>query len=387
MKRWGFLFALALASGASPAAPEECSAPCIDYAISLELQDDWIFHSNPSLFESNDLEPTYETSISLKPFDHFKLVAHTTTEDVIDKLPGDDRAFEDIGAYMEELYGEFDFEPVTIRAGKFNPRFGLATEALDGISATDLVGDYDNEERWGGQAAIDFAAWGLNRSLTLSTFTTDRTVLSESLFTNRGRQRLSDGGAGNAEGIGSFVALLDACKDAETRECFADGKFGYRLGVRYQKAGHASEEQIADDIRPRDELGLLAAATARYELSEDIILRFLSELAYFDHFDGTPDDALIATGSIAVETAPMTYMATYSHRRNLIAGGKDNSDHLFDFTALYDFGEDRSILGETWKLGAGYAYARDGEGQSAHQFSLLLTIDLEGSLGGAKEKD
>jgi hypothetical protein len=89
---------------------------------------------------------------------------------------------------VEELYAEFDFEPATIRAGKFNPIFGLATAVLDGISATDLVGNYDNDERWGGQATVDFEAWGLNQSLTASAFTTDRTVLSESLFTNRGRQ-------------------------------------------------------------------------------------------------------------------------------------------------------------------------------------------------------
>jgi hypothetical protein len=382
MRRWGLVFVLALAGGASPASPEECSAPCIDYAISAELQDDWIFSSNPSLFESNDLQPTYETNIALKPFDHFAFVVHTTTEDVLDKLPGENRAFEDIGSYVEEIYARFDFEPVRIRAGKFNPIFGLATDVLDGISATDLVGNYDNDERWGGEARVDFEAFGLNRSLTLSAFTTDRTVLSESLFTNRGRLRLSDGGAGNADGIGSFVALLDACKGAETKECFAEGDFGYRLGFRYQDSGHATAEQIEEEIRPRDELGFLAAATARHAFSEDMILRAVAEVAYLDHFDGTPDDAFVATGSIALEMAPMTYMATYSRQSNLIAGGADTTDQLFDFTAVYDFGEDRSLAGESWKLGAGYSYLDLGDGESTHKLSVVLTVDLEGSIGG-----
>jgi hypothetical protein len=61
---------------------------------------------------------------------------------------------------VEELYAEFDFEPLTIHAGKLDPIFGLATAELDGISATNLVDNYDNDERWGGQATIDFEAWG-----------------------------------------------------------------------------------------------------------------------------------------------------------------------------------------------------------------------------------
>jgi hypothetical protein len=75
MRRCEFLFLLALAGGSSPALSEDCTAPCIDYAISAELQDDWIFSSNPSFLESNDLVPTYETMVTLKPIDHFKFMA------------------------------------------------------------------------------------------------------------------------------------------------------------------------------------------------------------------------------------------------------------------------------------------------------------------------
>jgi hypothetical protein len=135
MRSWGFPFVLALAGGSSPAMPaDNCTAPCIDYAISAELQDDWIFASNPSFLTSNNLEPTFEVKTTARPIDHFKLVTHATTEDVIERVPGADRAFNDIGSYVEELYGEIDFEPVGLRAGKFNPLFGRATEVLDGIA-------------------------------------------------------------------------------------------------------------------------------------------------------------------------------------------------------------------------------------------------------------
>ncbi|MGH6854737.1 MAG: hypothetical protein ACREDN_04900, partial [Aestuariivirga sp.] len=45
--------------------------------------------------------------------------------------------------------------------------------------------------------------------------------------------------------------VFDGCKGAETPDCYADGKFGYRLGIRHQKAGHPTPEQIDDDITPR----------------------------------------------------------------------------------------------------------------------------------------
>ena len=195
---------------------------------------------------------------------------------------------------------------------------------------------------------------------------------------HRGRLQLSDGGAGNTEGIGSFIALLESCKGAETRECFADGDFGYRLGHRHQKAGQPTEEQIEDEIRLDDEFGYLAAVTARHELREDAILYFLGEAAYFDHFEGTPDNAFIATGSVSIAMAPMTYMATYSRQRNLIADEPNTTEQLFDFTAVYNFGEDVSFTGETWMLGAGYSFAENGDGEKTHTLSLLLTIDLGG---------
>jgi hypothetical protein len=263
----------------------------------------------------------------------------------------------------------------------------LATEALDGIAATDLVGEYDINERWGAQVTTGFETMGLSQSLTASLFTTDRTALSESLFTNRGRFRLSDGGAGNREGIGSFVAVYDGCKGAEPAGCFDDGEFGYRIGFRYQKAGLATTEQRDEDIKPRDEFGYLGAATARIEIDDETALRLLGEVAYFRNFEGGSDQALIGTGSLSLERGPVTVMATYSRQRNLIAGEPDTTEHLVDLTASYDFGDERSIAGETWKLAAGYSFEQDEDGERAHTLSLLLTIDLEGSLGNKAGKE
>jgi hypothetical protein len=373
--------ALFLLAASSPAPAEDCQAPCLAYAISTELQGDWIFKAEPRSNEASDIEPTIDAGFSFMPVDHLKIVSIITTESVIDPLPGEDRAFEDIGSYVNKLYAEVEFEPALLRWGKFEPQFGLATHKLDGIYSTDLLGDYDNEERWGVEGVLRFEALGLSHAVTASAFTTDRTFLSESVFTNRGRLRLCDGGAGNAEGIASFIAMLEGCKGAETPECFADGKLGYRLAVRHQEAGHPTEEEIEEEIVPRDETGFLAAATARFEIDETV-LRFLGEVAYFKHFEDNPDDAWFATGGVSVEREPVTFWAAYTRKRNLIAGEPDTTEHLVDLTAAYDLGEEFSLAGEKWMLAAAYRYRRDDAGERDHTVGMKLTIDLEGTIGG-----
>lgn len=283
-----FLLAASSSAAAKDRLPaEECAAPCFAYAISIELQDDWIYRASLAENESNDLEPTIDTEFALAPIEHLRLVAAITTEPVLDPLPGKDRAFEDIGSYVERLYAEVDHEALTARAGKIEPVFGLATHRLDGIYATDLVGDYDNTERWGAEAVLGFDVFGLPHALTASAFTTDRTFLSESLFTNRGRLRLSDGGAGNARGIASYAAVFDGCIGAEPKDCFGEGSVGYRLAIRHQKAGDPTEEQIEEEIEPEDETGYLAALTAGFDIGS-VRTQLLGELAYFKHFEGEP---------------------------------------------------------------------------------------------------
>ena len=371
------MVSFATVAAQSSAIAEDCAAPCAGYAVSLELQNDWTFAARPSHLRSDIFAPTLDTTIFVSPVEHLKLVGTITAEDVADETPGETRIFEGLGVYASELYAEITtFAPVTLQFGKFDPVFGLATDQLDGIRATDLVGDYDAEERWAAEATLSLKSGALAHTLTASLFTTDRSFLSESLFTARDPVSLSDGGAGNTEGVSSAAILLDGCKGAETPDCYADGEFGYRFGLRYQKAGRATEDQAEDGVAPRDEIGYLAAATARIEIDE-AVLRLLGEAVYFQGFDGDRDDAVFATMSAALECGPVTYMAAYTRQDTLIDGEPDTASQLVDLTATYEWDEDAGIAGERWSLGAGYNYARNEEGEDAHALSILLKIDLE----------
>lgn len=351
------------------------------YAISGEVQGDWIREVDGS--RGSDIEPSIDKELTVRPADGISLVSVITTESVLDREIGEDWAFKGIGTYVNSLYADAEFETLRIRGGKFDPDFGLATQRLDGIYATDLLGDYDNDERLGAEGVLHFEALGLPHTVTASAFTTDRTVLSESIFTKRGRVRLSDGGAGNSEGISSVVLVLDGCVGAETPDCFEDGSFGYRLGFRHQEAGHATEEQIEDEITPKDENAYLATLTSRLDL-DPVILRLLGEGAYVTHLEDGPDDAWYATASASFAVEPVTFMATYTAKRNLVDGEADTTEHLVDLTAAYVIGEEQSFAGEIWTLAAGYRYFRNDEGDVDHTVGLKLTVDLEGTLIGSE---
>ena len=358
---------------------ESCTAPCVRYEISTELQNDWIFAADPSFLTSDMLQPTLTLDLLVAPTDYLQLVTSIITEPVVDPAPGRDTAFQGIGTYVAELYTLIEAGPAAVRAGKFETIFSLASEVAPGISATDLVSDFDADERLGGQIVLGFEGFGLNHALAASVFTTDRSILSESLFTGRGRTRLSDGGAGNTEGLSSFSITLDSCGEAEAPDCYSDGEFGSRFGFRYQKAGHLTEEDVEEDVKLGDEQAYLAAVTKSFELGE-MRLGLLGEAAYLRNFDGREDDALVVTGSAALEAEPLTYIATYTQQVNLIAGGPDTHEYLADFEIIYSSDDDTPFAGSNWQLGAAYAFARNADEETAHIFSLRAVFDFSGGV-------
>ncbi|MCA1369253.1 hypothetical protein I6F15_17840 [Bradyrhizobium sp. BRP14] len=369
----------AMAGDAVPALVDGCTAPCAGYEISAELQNDWTFAAEPSRLTSDVLEPTFTVDLFFAPTDYLRFVTSIITEPVIEPAPGENANFESIGTYLAEVYAVIQTDPATLRAGKFDTIFSLASEVAPGINATELVSDFDADERFGSEIVLNFDSLGMDQALAATAFTTDRSILSDSLFTSRGRTKLSDGGAGNTDGLSSLSLVLDGCSGAEPSDCYMDGDFGYRLGLRYQKAGKATGED--EDERPRsgDELAYLAAATARREF-DGAMLRLLGEAAYLRHFDGRPDDALVLTGSAALQTEPLTYVATYTRQLNLMGGRPDTREHLADFEVIYEPDEDERSEGTIWKLAAAYTFARSADEETVHIFSVRAVFDFGGDV-------
>lgn len=371
-----------------PALVQDCTAPCAGYDVSAELQNDWIFAADPSFLKSDVLQPTLTVDLFFAPTNYLQFVTSIVTEPAVDPEPGQNAVFQGIGTFVEELYGLAEAGPVGAKAGKFNTIFSLASEVLPGINSTNLVSNIDADERMGAETVLVFDGFGLNHALAATAFTTDRTVLSESLFTNRGRTTLSDGGVGNTTGISSFSLVLNGCKGWETPDCYTDGEFGYRLGFRYQKAGETAglppdeipeEEEFEEEPAAGNEMAYLAAATGSFDL-DGKTLRLLGETTYLQHFEGGADDALVLTGSAALEVESLTYIAAYTQQLNFVAEGPNTREHLADFEILYQSAEDRPFNGAQWTLGAAYTFAQNADNERAHTFSVRATLDFGGNV-------
>ncbi len=359
----GIALILGLAAGCGAGQAEDCAAPCVLYESSNELEAGWDLSAGFPL----ETQTTTDQSLIFVPAENISLAVKLATEPVVGERSG---------TYVEELYTQLELQPASLILGKFEPVQSWASLFLPGIRATDIAGELDTTERWGVSADYDFAAFGLEQTLTANLFTTDRSILSESLFTNRGRTRLSDGGAGNTEGLSSANLFVAGCQGAAPDDCYDEGEFGYRLGARYQRAGRATPDQIAEGIDPGDEFGVIASAMGSLDLGGDVALKLLGEAAWLANFADGDGDALISTLSAALEKDQWTLATTYSRH----ASSNDGTAHLADITAIYDFSEEASFLGEEWQWAAGYSYAEDEDGSRSHTISVRLTLSYENNL-------
>ena len=79
----------------------------------------------------------------------WSVFGHAVIEPVGDPAQSENRAFEDIGLYIEELFVEYSADSFGARAGKLNAEFGIAWDRAAGVYGTDIAEDYEISERIG----------------------------------------------------------------------------------------------------------------------------------------------------------------------------------------------------------------------------------------------
>ena len=365
---------LFLVGGLTPALAEDCTAPCVGSKISFGLNGDSIFSASPNTLKAYSLLPEIGVDSYLLPFENFKLVSVLNFEQVIEPAVGSNSTFSGLGLYQSELYAEYTFDPVTLTVGKIAPVFSLASDVGDGVNAADLASNADTDESLGAAAAVDFDVGGYSHSLTGTAFSMDRSFLAKSWFKRRPVPKLSDGGAGNTNGISSLSLVLDGCFGAEVGACHEDGDFGYRLGARYQRHGVPTVDQVDENIIPRHELALLGALQSNFDLGEHK-LRLMTEVAYIKNFESNPVDALILTGIAAYVADAWTYSAAYSTQFNSGAGPQ-NTARLAELAIAYTPETDPGHRLSDWSISGAYVYGVDDEKQKQHLLGLRLKLEL-----------
>lgn len=320
--------------------------PRLTYGVAIELEDDWTFDATDSAAEINDLYPTVEAALGLEFAPGTGIYSSLVFEPVRD--PVDDREFEDLGLYAEELYGQIDLGPAALRAGKFNPAFGFAWDAAPGIFGTDFAEDYELTERIGAGIAVPFEALGGEHTLSGALFMADRTFLSNSLFTERGNLDEADGGPSNTDAPESFAISLDG----------EIAPLTYTAGMRYQAGGEGD---------PGDELGFVSGLIWTTEAGPGE-LELLAEAAYLKDAEASTDNAAYFTFGAAYGIDRVTVSGVYGIRDLDSAP----SDEFATATVEYE-------LVDGLSAGIGYRYG-DEEGEESHTVGFLLAYEFGGSL-------
>jgi hypothetical protein len=315
---------LGLVLSALPARGAE-QTPRLEISIPIEVQNDWTYDSDDAANRHNQLFPKIEPEATLHVMPGLSLVGHAVIEPVREAEAGEDRYFEDVGVFMEELYADYAFSRYGLRGGKFGVAFGVGWDITPGVYGTDFAeAGYELTERIGlaGRAKLETEAAGAYTFIAHGFFR-DTTVLSESLGRGRGTTDHGDGGVSNTEDLSSYALTLDGENLAGVTE------LGARLSFVRQARGVDSTEA---------ETGISAALWHKMKLGKGLTLSPMIEYVHYDDADGVSgQDRDFLTLAGRLDWQSWNLALAYTGRDTDATGGGDVNDFQFQVSAGYAF--------------------------------------------------
>lgn len=323
-----------LASGSAALADDGSR---FSYEAELEFAIDSVVSSDVATDELTDTTASLNVGLGFDITDNISLFSALTLETVTD--PTDSRAFEDMGLYIGELGLAFNLGGADVAVGKISPAFGIAWDATPGFYGSAVAEDYELAEMIG--ATVETGLGG--GTLSFGLFYADNTDLSRSMGTDRGRNTTAAGGAGNTGKLNN-VALQWSKEFGSTT---------LTLGARHLSAG------VGD---ANDETGFSIGAV--HALNENV--EIMGEVAVFEGFGGSADDATYATLGASFASGSITYSGAVSFRDTDSAGE----------TSVVSLGVDYE-LNNGMTIGGGIAFV-DDNGTSASVLGMNLVIPIGG---------
>lgn len=264
---------------------------------------------------------TIEAGVAWEITDGVSLEGAFVFEPVLDAPAGENSVFENQGLYAEELKLVASFDAYSITIGKYNPTFGIGWDAAPGIWGVDFDEEYELAEQIGLAGSYTVEHGGNEHTMTLNAFFADTTSLSKSIITERGETSLADGGAGNTEDLSSFSASFDGTING----------IGYSVSSRLRAPGDV-------DTGADDEVGLVGGVTYEWTTPGNVTRSFVGEIAAFDNYETSEDDALYVTlGFQSVYESGWNVAVSLTSRSMEYVDGTSDEDMLYQISTGYEF--------------------------------------------------
>ncbi len=173
-----------------------------------------------------------EIDVALAP----AVTLYTTTvfESVVDFDYREDVHFDGHGAFVQEVFLQYEKDRFAVFGGKYNVNFGTAWDITPGLFRKAFAGEYEFTERigFGGQLSPGSTDFG-DHTVSVGVGFVDTSILSDSIIERRGRTTSAHGGPGNTSRLDSYNVTIDG-EDAA-------GVMGLNYHVAYTRQSRRSE--------------------------------------------------------------------------------------------------------------------------------------------------
>jgi hypothetical protein len=321
--------------------------PLIEIEGSAELQADFGIGKKPRTIA---IYATIEPEITVNLSEYLNIHGHLIFEPVRDPVEGRMNTFHAQGLYAEELYAGVNVGEATFQIGKINSQFGVAGDEAPGLYGFTFAEGYEVKGALGIQAKYalsEFTQGSGEDAITTkqvlfgSAFTADPSVLSRSVFTDRGLYRWQDCRVGNTDLPESFI--LGYSYNTLNADDEVAGPTA-RIALRRLAAKQAGVP---------DEWDALASFQTSFDLGEDLALRPIAEVAYLGDEGGHKADALGAT--VGAELQKGQWFGSLVAATHDTFGSPKPSDYMLTASIGREF---ETEMTGAFRIDAGYSYGR-----------------------------
>lgn len=193
---------------------------------------------------------------------------------------GGDRAFENMGSYIEEINLNYKYKNNNLIIGKFNLDFGSAWRWDRGLWIHNVAEEYKQTEKIG---IADFIKIGNSKktgqyNFGYSLFTNDRKNFDNSIMANRDSAHKSDATVGDTRSLKSYNIFLEVNFNFSKKE---------KLNYHFSYINLAINKRNAPSNRNSDQHGLTAGMNYKFPISDNFELDGILEYADIKNFAGS----------------------------------------------------------------------------------------------------